>query len=253
MVSSKQRLARQFGKAAAKYDDAAQVQLDIAFDLLQKVPAQLGTCLDLGCGTGRLTYRLQPRCQQLIGIDLAHPMLLQARQNRQDICWLNGDADQLPCADASFDTIVSSMALQWCNPIDQAMMEAYRVLKPGGKAFIALLSQGALVELQNSWLSIDSNPRVNTFQSAQQLHDAAISAGFSARSEQKNYVTWHADVRSLLNSIRHIGANVVPSTGNRKPLNRDSLRQLQASYSQSYQRNKQLPLSYLVSFLELSK
>ncbi len=249
---SKQRLSKQFGKAAKRYNDAAQVQLDIAFDLVQRLPRNLGSCADLGCGTGRMTERLRLNSTSLLGIDLSIGMLQVAKQQYADVCWVAGDAEEIPLQDNSLDTLVSSMALQWCNPIDNAMSEVFRVLTKPGCAHLALLCDGALFELSSSWAKVDDVPRVNHFEPPKALRKAAQQAGFEVKLTLKDYVTWHSDVRSVLNSIRHIGASHVPETGNKAPLSRRMLVQLQNAYAEQYAQKGKLPLTYKVAFLELT-
>ncbi|GAA6185513.1 methyltransferase domain-containing protein [Aliiglaciecola sp. NS0011-25] len=260
VVDKKRRIAYQFSQSAYRYDDVAQVQLDIGFDAIQLVQANtLGKLLDIGCGTARLTRMLVDKFQHVCGIDLAAGMIEQAKKlnptddNKGFIDFHIADAESLPFPDKSFDSIFSCMALQWCTPIQQSLAEANRVLTDDGRAVLALLSEGSMSELQATWGEIDSVPRVNQFIPHRELVKAAQQCGFKVLEQQKTYTTWHPNAISVLNSIRHIGANVVPQTGNHSKLSRQSLAEFERIYKQRFAVEDQLPLSYQVSFLILSK
>ncbi|MEP4892228.1 MAG: methyltransferase domain-containing protein [Aliiglaciecola sp.] len=256
----KRRIAYQFSQSAHRYDDVAQVQLDIGFDAIQQVPEnKSGKLLDVGCGTARLTRRLADKFQSLTAVDLAAGMIAQAKKLNSSkdakgyIDFHIADAEALPFADKTFDTVFSCMALQWCTPIQTSLDEIHRVLSEQGCAVLVLLSEGSMAELDQTWLKVDSVPRVNQFMPHSELVKAAKTSGFSVVGHQKTYTTWHQSAISLLNSIRHIGANVVPETGNHSKLSRQSLAEFERIYRQDFALNGQLPLSYEVSFLVLSK
>ena len=259
----KARIAKQFGKAAVRYDNAAQVQLDIAFDALQCLPeTPLGIALDIGCGTGRITQKMAPKTSQLFALDLAEGMARFAANtevnfdnanSQQKITWLAADAESLPFQDHAIDTVFSSMALQWCMPVETAMQEIYRVLKPSGQATLAILCDGSMSELKTSWQSVDSAPHVNRFESHDALITTAENCGFKVKARTQRYTTLHHNILDVLNSIKSIGANVLPQTGNSAKLSRNMLAQLEQVYFRKFAEKDQLPLGYQVSFLQLHK
>ncbi|WJG08055.1 methyltransferase domain-containing protein [Aliiglaciecola sp. LCG003] len=252
----KQRLARQFGQAAKVYNDIAQVQLDIGFDGLQMLPQSGDSALDIGCGTGRLTRQLAHRFNKVFGIDLASGMIEVAKNDMgktDNVQFSVADAEQLPFESGQFDCVFSSMALQWCIPIEASLGQVFSVLKPGGKAVLTILNDGSLNELKASWAQVDSIPRVNQFLSHAQIVKGARSAGFVVEDAQKTYVTWHANTRAVLNSVKKIGAGVLSDTGNKASLTRTTLAKLASAYESQYAINKHLPLTYQVSFLLLEK
>jgi len=90
--------------------------------------------LDLGVGTGRLLPDLLSRGGFVCGMDLSLTMLRRARNRLGDRAILvQGDAERLPFADASFDRIVAWAV--WENIPDQrrALAEAARLLRPCGR------------------------------------------------------------------------------------------------------------------------
>lgn len=263
---NKLRIAQQFSRAANTYNYAADVQLDIAFDAIDELPAHGKNGLDIGCGTGRISQQVATKCEQLIAMDLAFGMLTYAKQDVviQDapISWIQGDAECLPIADQSLDTVFSSMALQWACDQYQVMSEIARVMAPHASAVLAIMCDGSFYELNDSWRSIDSQRHINRFASADTWYHAAKAQGLQVTMTEKVYVTWHANVRQLLASIKSIGANVLlddqgPSelsqNGLRRTLNRHTLHHLETNYQQKHAENMQLPLTYKVCFLQCSK
>ena len=263
---NKIRIAQQFSRAANTYNSAADVQLDIAFDAMGYVSSQYKVGLDIGCGTGRISRQLATRCGKLVALDLAFGMLTYAKQSSLaddlSIYWLQGDADYLPMADNSVDMVFSSMVLQWSDNQHAVMSEITRVMACGANAVLAIMCDGSFNQLNNSWQTIDSQRHVNIFANAQTWLDAAKSQGLQVTMQEKQYVTWHQNIRQLLSSIKSIGANVLltsqDSVGQSKCdsknfLNRHTLQHLETFYQQKYAENMQLPLTYKVCFLHCSK
>lgn len=256
VLNRKQRIAQQFGKSASRYDDAAQVQVDIGFDALHNIPPKGQTALDIGCGTGRLTKVLARRFQSVSGIDLSAGMIEQAQMVNvaiPNVQFEVADAEALPFADNQFDFVFSSMALQWCDPILPSFEEAYRVLKPGGTGRIALLSEGSMQELKALWQALGEPQRVNQFFSHQHLVEAAQTVGFKLAHQQKCYTTEHPNLMSLLNSVRHVGASAIPSEEGASMLTRAKIKQMETVFWHSFAGCKSLPLTYNVSFLDVTK
>ncbi len=253
-LTSKQRIARQFSKAAVTYDSAADVQADIAFDALNLLDPELNCVLDIGCGTGRVTGLLAQRSQQIWGMDIAHGMVNFARHAiSEPVNWITADAEQLPFQNASFDSVYSSMALQWCDNLELVFGEIYRILVPGKNAVLAIMSDDSFHQLNSSWQLVDQRPHVNRFPSATMLSQLAKKQGFEVKQQNRTYVTWHDSIRELLGSIKAIGANVVRQTNNHSVIRRASLRELELHYMKQFGVKNQLPLDYTVSFLTLTK
>jgi malonyl-CoA O-methyltransferase len=83
-IDNKARVARQFSLAATGYDQAAQVQVDIAFDAMQLLKGQYSCLLDIGCDTGRISRQFAPKCGQLVPMDLAEGMLAFAAEQEDN-------------------------------------------------------------------------------------------------------------------------------------------------------------------------
>jgi len=106
--------------------------------------------VELGAGTGRLTRLLAPRVRSVRAFDASGPMLAVARSSLEATGlrnWHLEEADNgaLPVADACADLAVAGWTLghqtvwhpeRWREPVDAAVREMLRVLRPGGTAVI---------------------------------------------------------------------------------------------------------------------
>jgi ubiquinone/menaquinone biosynthesis C-methylase UbiE len=96
-----------------------------------------GTVLDVGCGTGSLTFLLAeraPAIASLAAIDVAPSYIAHARASNRDprIAFECADAASLPFRDASFDHCLSLLALHLMSDPERAMGEMVRVTRSGG-------------------------------------------------------------------------------------------------------------------------
>jgi SAM-dependent methyltransferase len=93
--------------------------------------------IELGCGTGYVSAWLARRGTRPVGLDNSAAQLATARalQDRFGLRFplLHASAEQVPCADASFDLAISEYGASiWCDPYAW-IPEAARLLRPGGQ------------------------------------------------------------------------------------------------------------------------
>jgi ubiquinone/menaquinone biosynthesis C-methylase UbiE len=98
-----------------------------------------GQVLEVAVGTGR-NLAHYPAEATVTGIELSPAMLAIARQRAADLGrdadLLEGDAEHLPCGDASFDTVVCALSLCSIPSPATAIGEMKRVLVPGGRLLL---------------------------------------------------------------------------------------------------------------------
>jgi ubiquinone/menaquinone biosynthesis C-methylase UbiE len=98
--------------------------------------------VDVGCGTGNLTFELLEAAQglSLTGIDYSPVFLAAARAKpgAAAITFEQGDAAALPFADASFDRALSLLVLHFVPEARRAVAEMRRVVRSGGVAAAAV-------------------------------------------------------------------------------------------------------------------
>lgn len=86
--------------------------------------------LEVGCGQGHLVKRLAERGIDAVGVDAN----VEAPAVANSDLVVHMRAEDLQYEDSSFDAIVSIHAIEHIPPLDEAMSEMARVLKPGGSA-----------------------------------------------------------------------------------------------------------------------
>jgi SAM-dependent methyltransferase len=97
-----------------------------------------GSALDFGCGIGRLTLALADHFDEVVGVDVARPMITRADELNPtpDRCRfvLNRSAHLRRFADGTFDLVYSRIVLQHMQPplVRRYLPELIRVLRPGG-------------------------------------------------------------------------------------------------------------------------
>ncbi len=153
-----------FTRVASRYDvmnDAMSLGIhrlwkDAMMDWLAPRPGQ--KLLDVAGGTGDISFRFLKRAPgaHATVLDMTESMLVEGRQ-RADAAsmsdrldWIVGDAMALPFADNTFDVYTISFGIRNVTRIEDALREAYRVLRPGGRLMVLEFSQMTDAGLQ--WL-----------------------------------------------------------------------------------------------------
>ncbi len=144
-----------FSSVASRYDvmnDLMSVGIhrlwkDAMMDWL--APRDGQALLDVAGGTGDISFRFLRRAPgaQATVLDMTEDMLVEG-QKRADanamsdrLEWVVGDAMALPFDDASFDVYTISFGIRNVTRVEDALSEAFRVLKPGGRLMVLEFSQ----------------------------------------------------------------------------------------------------------------
>ena len=232
-------VARSFGVASRHYDAAARLQTLVRGELLSRVDA-LRTppqaVLDLGAGTGAAAALLKRgfRSARVVAADISAPMLEMAR--RRSRCWRRiecevADAHALPFADGSFDLVFSNLMLQWTDPLDVALREIGRVLKPGGLLLASSFGPETLQELRDAWRAADDRIHVNRFVDMHDFGAALQRAGFAEPVlDMDQHVMHYEDVFALMRAIKRIGAHNMNPGRARGLTGRGPLARMTAAY-----------------------
>ena len=256
----KRAVVQAFARAAAGYDAAAVLQQEIGDRLLGRLALmrlEPKVVLDLGCGTGRLAYLLRKRYRtaQVLGVDLALPMLQAARRRvpwnwpwRPSTGWLVADAERVPLANGSCDLIVSNLMLQWCDP-DAVFAECRRLLRPGGLLLFTTFGPDTLKELRAAWQATDGDVHVHDFIDMHDLGDALVRARFADPVMDVERLTLtYPDVQGLLRDLKAIGAHNAASARPRALTGKARFARFQAAYEAFRDGNGRLPASHEIVY-----
>ena len=115
-----------------------------------------GHVLDVGCGTGSLTFGLAKRYPTLrvTGVDFTAAFIERAQSLSNDgrLSFEVGDATAMRFPDASFDHTLSLLCLHFASPAEKAIAEMKRVTKPGGTVAAAVWdARGGLASMRMFW------------------------------------------------------------------------------------------------------
>ncbi|MDV4169776.1 bifunctional demethylmenaquinone methyltransferase/2-methoxy-6-polyprenyl-1,4-benzoquinol methylase UbiE [Rhodovulum sp. FJ3] len=144
-----------FTSVASRYDimnDVMSVGIhrvwkDAMMDWLAPQPHQ--RLLDVAGGTGDISFRFLKRAPgaNAVVLDMTESMLVAGRQRAEaeqqadHLNWVVGDAMALPFEDNTFDVYTISFGIRNVTRVQDALSEAYRVLRPGGRLMVLEFSQ----------------------------------------------------------------------------------------------------------------
>jgi demethylmenaquinone methyltransferase / 2-methoxy-6-polyprenyl-1,4-benzoquinol methylase len=144
-----------FTRVASKYDimndlmsgGMHRLWKDAMMDWLAPRPGQ--QLLDVAGGTGDVAFRFLKRAPGATAtvLDMTESMLVAGRQRADAdkmadrLDWVVGDAMALPFPNNSFDVYTISFGIRNVTRIEDALTEAYRVLRPGGRLMVLEFSQ----------------------------------------------------------------------------------------------------------------
>lgn len=142
VISGRQTKSREFFESAAGQWDKLREELFGRASHLQALPGLLDpdwTVGDLGCGTGHVAGALAPFVKRVIAVDRSGEMLQAAKRRLREcpnVEVRRGELESLPIGDAELDAATLLLVLHHLSGPADALREAARALRPGGRILL---------------------------------------------------------------------------------------------------------------------
>src|SRR5690348_3991933 len=186
-------------------------------DYIKYVPDVI---VDAGSGTGYSTRKLLDRypAAKMLAIDIAMSMHLQARPpaswvkrllgtRGNQTCYVAGDIESMPFKGGCAGLVWSNLALQWCNDLKHAIVEAHRILQVNGLFMFSTFGPDTLRELRHAFQGVDHFTHVNRFTDMHDIGDMLVHSGFATPVMDMEYITLtYDDVMNVMHDLKSIGA-----------------------------------------------
>lgn len=270
----KQLMQRRFSKSATSYDKYANVQKKMAHRLVDYIDAKKWdrlrdlTILEVGCGTGYLTYLLRKKFPEadITAMDIAPGMIEIARKRmgEQNIMFICEDIEEMNI-EAQYDLIISNTVFQWFNQMDKTMKKLGMVLKEKGVLCFSTFGSRTFTELHNSYEQVKQRLNLQqigspgqsfySFSTLHQLCSDSLNSDdmphFHITGYENEEYEYFATVRDFFTSIKKIGANNSNEEGY---CQRPSLfKELVKAYETLYRENNRIKVTYHCMYFDIEK
>lgn len=257
---SSHHIGARFSAAAQTYTAVSGMQDQVARQVLGLVPETVSasSILDAGCGPGRLLGLARHRWQEadLLGVDIAPGMLIQARQTFAGdprACFFEGDVASFQ-ADRPFDLVISSSALQWLQPFAEGIAHVAKLCRPGGWVALGIMLDGTLGELHAARRSaVPHKPAKGRLPTLDALECAANTIP-GARIRRLEHASAHyeqACAMDVLRSLHAMGVTGGDVSQGERPLTRGEMLALTADYDRHFATPGGVRVSFVLGYLLL--
>ncbi|NVK18273.1 MAG: methyltransferase [Methylocystaceae bacterium] len=209
---NKSHIQNSFGKASATYDQEAPVQKWTA----ALVADHVKNCvlpnnfkgLEIGCGTGFLTEHMlaQNIESEWFITDLSQEMLESCKDRVGERACFQVMDGEYPDVAQKFDLIVSSLAVQWFDCLQDGLNRLCDLLKPGGHLVFSTLGQKSFCEWRKTLEDLHVPVGLHTYQTIEEMRAVAFkgcTTKFTSYIKKQPY----DDGLSFLRALKLIGAH----------------------------------------------
>ena len=173
------------GDGEPEFARIVQIARDGLLDGLDGIRIRPRRILDLGSGTGATARQLAHRFRRadIVSVDPVCALLHEARSRAPR--WFSrhlhvtGEAERQPLSTDSMDLILSNLAMPWFDPIERAIAECLRILRPGGLMLLSTFGPDTLKELAYARAGSGASQRMHPFADMHVLGDALVRVGFT--------------------------------------------------------------------------
>ena len=206
-----------FSKRATTYDTHSFIQKEVNNRLLSRldlIKHDKSNVLEIGSGTGKLSQDLQQKYPHIniISMDLSYEMSLVHKKKNDNAKCVVGNAENLPFQLSTFDTLLSSLTLHWCNIDSNLFVKFSNLLIPNGLLLFSVAGPDTFKEFKKCPPDIYEKLRFNAYLDMHHYGDFLLHSDFKDPVVDNEQITIEFSTFSqLLKSIRLTGTNITDS------------------------------------------
>lgn len=257
MMALTHEIGKAFNLHAAEYELAAKVQQEIGMRLLERLHYLKITphrILDLGCGPGFFSKELSLMYPdaQIVGLDLAQLMLLQARKKhswRRKWSLVTADMMRMPFASGAFDLVFANQVIHWSDALAGVFRELNRVMNVNACLMFTTLGPDTFKELKNAWSLVNHYAHTNEFPDMHDVGDCLMAEHFLEPVVDMELLAVHYETLSkLVKSLKAQGVKNINPARNQGLTGKESWKQFTQNYSSMQTDKGKYPLTYEVVY-----
>ena len=224
--------------------------------LLDAAAVKRGTkVIDIATGPGYVAAAATRRGATVIGVDFSTMMIAEAKRRSPDIEFREGDAEQLPLGNDLFEAAVVNFGILHLGRPDQALAEACRVLRPGGRFGFTVWAKpekavgfgivlGAIAKHGNLNVPLPEGPPFFRFSEPDECMRSLLAAGFESPKVVKVAQVWQLpSVDSLFEVMKDSTVRTAGLLRAQKPEMLEQIRLAIRDKSKHYQKGDAVGLS----------
>src|SRR5438093_5798136 len=173
--------------------------------------------LDVACGPGYAAGAAAARGATAIGVDFSSEMVEEARSRYPGIEFLEGDAERLAFSSSGLDAVVLNFGMLHLARPEQALLETYRVLSPGGRVAFTVwdtpdkaIGFGIVLSVIRKYgdlnVPIPPGPPFFRFSDAEESKRVLAAAGFANAAVNRVPQIWHLPSPETLFDVMYNGS-----------------------------------------------
>ena len=233
---NKKQITHQFSKAAKEYSMFAHNQQWISKQLMQLLPTTIHpkSIIDIGCGTGQLSIKLQKKYNSNVTvIDTAQAMLNELPKHPK-ITPIHADFNTYSFSQ-TYDLVISNCSLHWLHDFDGFMQKLKTSQKANTTICFSVYTNKTFHELQQ----VLSNVKPSIKTAASQFHSITeykdIIRHYFSTSQFKQFqlTNYYDNLHQLLLTLKRTGTNISMQHNN-TIFTKSSLTEIEADYLKTY-------------------
>ena len=223
--------------------------------LLDAAGVQNGTkVIDIATGPGYVAAAAARRGASVIGVDFSATMIAEAQRRNRDIEFREGDAEQLAFGNGLFEAAVMNFGILHLARPDQALAEACRVLRPGGRFGFTVWAKpeeavgfrivlGAIAKHGNLNVPLPEGPPFFRFSEPDECIRSLLTVGFQSPEVVKVPQVWRLpSIDSLFEFMKDSTVRTAGLLQAQKPEALEKIRDAMRDESKQYQKGNAVEL-----------